>query len=84
MIYVNVEGLKSEGRGFAGGNGWHETDDVAEAVAAELERFHSTWDALGHGAILTYRITVAPDASPVRTKTAKRAPLPAPANERWT
>jgi hypothetical protein len=64
LIYVNVEGVKSEGRGHAGGSGWHDTDDVAAAVEAELRRFHSMWDHLGHGAIETYRITVAPEASP--------------------
>ena len=73
-IYVEVKGLKSEGRGFAGGNGWHDTDDVAEAVAAELKRFHATWDQLGHGAVTTYTIGVAPEASPRRTATG--LPLP--------
>jgi hypothetical protein len=75
MIYVNVEGVKSEGRGVAGGNGWHDTDDVAEAVAAGLAQFHSMYDRLGHGAIVTYNITVAPESSPNRT-TGKRRPLP--------
>ena len=68
MIYVEVKAVKSEGRGEAGGNGWHDTDDIAGAVVAELERFHRTWDALGHGAAITYEITVAPDSSPRRTK----------------
>lgn len=75
MIYVNIEGLKSEGRGAAGGNGWHDTDDLSAAIAAELKRFHSMWDHLGHGAITTYRITVAPEASPRRT-TRQNWPLP--------
>lgn len=74
MIYVNVEGLKSEGRGKAGGNGWHDTDDVAQAVAVELQRFHRMWDHLGHGALTTYTIIVATEASPRRTTTG--APLP--------
>lgn len=68
MIYVKVEAIKSEGRGCAGGNGWHDTDDVVEAIARELERFQGMWDALGHGGIVTYTITVAPEASPRRTK----------------
>lgn len=67
MIYVNVEAEKSEGRGLAGGNGWHDTDDVAEAIRRELDRFERTWADLGHGAAVTYRITVAPEASPRRT-----------------
>ncbi len=75
MIYVEVEAVKSEQRGMAGGNGWHDTDDVAAAVAAELARFGSMWGSLGHGAIVTYRITVAPDASPHRTK-GRDLPLP--------
>lgn len=69
MIFVNVEGLKSEGRGHAGCNGWHDTDSVADAVAAQLERFHRTWDELGHGAVATYTITVVTEASPRRTST---------------
>jgi hypothetical protein len=75
MIYVNIEAIKSEGRGLAGGNGWHATDDMVEAIAIELGRFHRTWDSLGHGGIETYRITVATEASPRRTKT-NRFPLP--------
>ena len=62
-----VEAVKSEGRGGAGGSGWHATDDVAEAVAAALRRHTAMWDALGHGAAVTYTITVAPEASPRRT-----------------
>jgi hypothetical protein len=76
LIYVNVEGVKSEGRGVAGGNGWHDTDDVLEAVAAEMESFHATYDWLGHGAVITYTITVATEASPRRTKSDRRWPLP--------
>ena len=76
MIYVEVKAIKSEGRGSAGGNGWHDTDDVAEAVTAELARFHRTWGELGHGALTTYRITVAPEASPRRTKGGRAWPLP--------
>lgn len=76
MIYVNVEGEKSEGRGSAGGNGWHDTDDLAAAIAAELRRFHDMWDHLGHGTVTTYRITVAPEASPRRTKGPNNWPLP--------
>lgn len=75
MIYVNVEAVKSEGRGVAGGNGWHETDSIDRAVAAELRRFHRTYDELGHGGIVTYYITVATEASPNRTRGA-RWPLP--------
>lgn len=75
MIYVNIEAVKSEGRGCAGGNGWHDTDDMVEAVASELKRFHGMWDALGHGAAVTYNITVAPEASPRRT-TRRDRPLP--------
>jgi hypothetical protein len=75
MIYVNVEAEKSEGRGRAGGNGWHDTEDVAQAVAAELARFHRMYDFLGHGAVVTYQITVAPEASPRRTR-GNRWPLP--------
>jgi hypothetical protein len=75
VIYVNVEAVKSEGRGVAGGNGWHDTDSVGEAVAAELHRFHRMYDALGHGAIVTYEITVSPEASPRRTR-GNRWPLP--------
>jgi hypothetical protein len=75
VIYVNVEGVKSEGRGVAGGNHWHDTDDVAGAVVAELRAFHATYDALGHGAVVTYNITVAPESSPRRT-TPQRWPLP--------
>jgi hypothetical protein len=75
VIYVNVEAEKSEGRGCAGGNGWHDTDDVAAAIARELQRFHSVYEAIGHGAIVTYRITVATEASPRRTQ-GNRWPLP--------
>jgi hypothetical protein len=75
MIGVEIEALKSEGRGAAGGNGWHDTDDVAEAVAAELRRFHRMWDSLGHGAITTYTITVAPEASPRRTPNGRPLPV---------
>lgn len=75
MIYVNVEAVKSEGRGLAGGNHWHDTDDIAEAVVAELAAHRAMWDTLGHGAISTYKITVAPEASPRRT-TGQNWPLP--------
>lgn len=75
MIYVNIEAVKSEGRGKAGGNGWQDTDDVAEAVTAELARHRRMWDSLGHGGIVTYRITVAPEASPRRTPQGKPLPL---------
>lgn len=78
MIYVSIEGEKSEGRGVAKGNGWVDVDDIAEAVAAELHRFHSMWDDLGHGAITTYRIEVAPEASPRRTQGGHSWPLPVP------
>jgi hypothetical protein len=76
VIYVEVEAVKSEDRGRAGGNGWHDTDDIGKAIAAELERFHRTWDHLGHGAIVTYKITVAPEASPRRTIGGACLPLP--------
>jgi hypothetical protein len=76
VIYVNVEAEKSEGRGVAGGNSWHDTDDVAEAVAAELCRFWKIYEALGHGGVTTYRITVAPEASPRRTSEPRSLPLP--------
>jgi hypothetical protein len=79
VIYVNVEGVKSEGRGVAGGNGWHDTDDLVEAIASELETFHRMWDGLGHGAIATYRITVAPEAS--SRQTWQGFPLPLRENE---
>ncbi len=75
MIFVKVEAVKSEGRGAPGGNGWHDTDDVASAVAAELERFGRMWNALGHGSATTYTITVATEASPRRT-TRQGWPLP--------
>lgn len=75
MIYVNIEAIKSEGRGEAGGNGWHDTDSIPDAIAAEFARFHRTWNALGHGAAVTYLITVATDASPNRTK-GRALPLP--------
>jgi hypothetical protein len=81
VIYVKVEGEKSEGRGRASGNGWHDTADVGQAIAAELRRFHRTYDALGHGAIVTYRITVAPEASPRRTN-GNRWPLPVASDEK--
>lgn len=82
MIYVRVEAEKSEGRGSAGGNGWHDTDDPAEAIRRELARFHRTYDALGHGAIIEYTITVAPEASPRRTR-GRRWPLPVGGNDVW-
>lgn len=75
MIYVNVEAVKSEGRGVAGGNSWFDTDDVSEAVRMAVEKHRRMWDSLGHGAIVTYRITVAPEASPRRTISGER-PLP--------
>lgn len=75
MIYVQVKAIKSEGRGAATGNGWHDTDDIPEAIAHELGRFHRMWDSLGHGAAVTYEITVAPEASPRRT-TRQDWPLP--------
>ena len=75
MIYVQIEALKSEGRGSACGNGWHDTDDITAAAAAELQRFHAMWDALGHGAVTTYTITVAPEASPRRTTNGKPLPV---------
>lgn len=76
MIYVSVEGIKSEGRGAAAGNGWHDTEDVARAIAAELHRFHGMYDQLGHGALVSYRIEVAPEASPRRTLGGHNLPLP--------
>ena len=76
MIYVAVRAVKSEGRGEAEGNGWHDTDSVADAVAAELRRFHAMWDVLGHGAAVTYTITVAPESSPCRTTGGQGWPLP--------
>lgn len=76
MIFVEVEAIKSEGRGRAGGNGWHDTDDVLVAVAAELRRFAGMWAELGHGAAGEYRITVATEASPRRSRGPRRWPLP--------
>jgi hypothetical protein len=76
VIYVNIEAVKSEGRGVAGGNGWHDTEDIAEAIGAELARFQSTWDFLGHGTAVTYTITVAPESSPNRTSGGRNWPLP--------
>jgi hypothetical protein len=80
MIGISIKGVKSEGRGQCVGNGWHDTDDVAEAITAELERFHRMWDALGHGAPITYVISVAPESSPRRTQSLSRSrhrlPLP--------
>lgn len=76
MIYVEVEAIKSEGRGRASGNGWHDTDDVMTAVRDEFARFHRMYDQLGHGAVVTYTITVAPEASPRRTVSDERRPLP--------
>lgn len=75
MIYVNIEAVKSDGRGFAGGNGWHDTDDLLEAIRSELARWQRTWDALGHGAAVTYRITVAPESSPRRTPAGRPLPI---------
>lgn len=76
MIYVNVEAVKSDGRGRAGGNGWHDTDDIAQAIGWELERFGRAWGGLGHGAAVTYTITVAPEASSRRTIGDRDLPLP--------
>ena len=73
MIYVQIEGVKSEGRGSATGNGWFETEI---GCGAGTERFHTTYEALGHGAVVTYHITVAPEASPRRTLNPGRWPLP--------
>jgi hypothetical protein len=67
MIYVKITGVKSEGRGVAGGSSWFETDNPAEAVRQALDKFFGTWDYLGHGAIVGYRIEVAPENSPRRT-----------------
>lgn len=75
MIYVSVEAKKSEGRGYARGNGWHDTDNPVEAIAREMEKFTRTWNRLGHGTITTYRIVVAPDASPRRTTQGKPLPV---------
>lgn len=77
MIYVNVEAVKSEGRGVAGGNGWFDTDDVTDAIGRAVARHRRMWDSLGHGAITEYRITVATEASPHRTMNG----LPLPARE---
>ena len=74
-FYVNVEGIKSEGRGKAGGNGWHDTDDMVEAIDLQLARFHRMWDELGHGGIVTYHIDIAGEASPRRTPQGKPLPL---------
>lgn len=75
MIYVNIEAEKSEGRGMAGGNGWWATDDIAVAIASELACFQRMWDHLGHGAAVTYTITVAPEASPRRTTNGRPLPV---------
>lgn len=76
MIFVEIEAVKSEERGYAGGNGWFDTDDIREAVSLAFDRFSRTWDYLGHGAVVTYRITVAPEGSPKRTKGGRDWPLP--------
>lgn len=76
MIYVCVTAVKSDGRGESTGSAWEDADDVMEAVRLGLERFHRMWDGLGHGAAVTYRITVATDASPRRTKSNAALPLP--------
>ena len=81
MIYVKVQAIKSEGRlGIAGGWRWHDTDDVVQAVGEALQEFGDFWADQGHGAIITYEITVAPDASPRRTVNGNR-PLPVAAVE---
>lgn len=76
MIYVSIEAIKSEGRGRATGNGWQDTDDIAEAVTAELASFARVWEELGHGPAVTYTITVAPESSPRRTIGPNNWPLP--------
>lgn len=74
LIYVQVVGVKPSGA-VAGGNQWHRTGDVAEAVAREMAAFRSMWNAVeGDVEPITYRITVAPEASPRRTT--RGAPLP--------
>lgn len=75
MIYVKIEALKPEDGCWEGGNGWQDTDDVATAIAAELRRFDSMWEHMGHGPVMTYKITVAPEESPRRT-TRGDMPLP--------
>lgn len=81
MIFVNVEAVKSEGRGIAGGNCWVDTDDIVDAISFGLAKFQRLYDDLGHGAVVTYRITVAPEASPHRTKR-RRRPLPVKSDAR--
>lgn len=79
MIYVNVEAVKPNGN-VAGGNHWHDTEYVTEAIVREIRTHRAMWDALGHGEPITYRITVAPEASPHRTSGGR--PLPVREDER--
>jgi len=76
VIYVRVVGRDPDG-GQAGGNGWHDTLTVMQAVAVELERFHDHWATLDYGPIAEYTITVATEASPRRTA-GRGWPLPSP------
>lgn len=76
MIYVSIEAVKSEGCGSAKGNGWHDVADPLKAVELQWRRFHRTWDHFGHGAAVTYRIEIAPESSPRRTKGESAKPLP--------
>lgn len=73
--YVKIEAVKSDDRGRAGCNSWEDTDDIGMAIDSALHRFQRTWDLLGHGGAVTYRITVAPECSPRRT-TRNNKPLP--------
>lgn len=72
---VEVEGVKSDGRGSAGGATWVDAEDVGEAIEMGLRSFSAMWDRLGHGAIVTYRIEVACPSSPRRARTGDPMPV---------
>jgi hypothetical protein len=76
VIYVEIEGVKSDGRGAAGGSLHIDTDDVLQAIGEAFASHQRMWDALGHGAAVTYTITVATEASPRRTIDSTNRPLP--------
>lgn len=75
MIFVEVRALQSEGRGRSTANGWYDTDSIQDAIGAALDSFQEMWDHLGEGAAITYTITVAPEASPRRTKQGQPLPV---------
>ena len=64
---MKVKGVTLTARHGSVLDGWYDADSAADAVRIALEDFHAVHNRELHGKLITYVITVATEASPLRT-----------------